>query len=427
MKLGELLIRDGRLSQEDLEGAIQLQQSDGGKLGSILVESSKIDAETLTVYLGLELGIPIATGGTLERCKKSAVKLLSPAQAAEFQCIPIVIQGQTLIVALNNPHDVMTLDAISRTTGYRVIPRVAPEIRILYYLERYYGVARPKRYAALADSLRGNREVDPAHSNLPNPPLPGLPREVPPPDGPKKPLQPIKTRSKEKSTPPPAPKTKVTKAQAAIQDDAVGLSAKLDDNTDATANQVEHRAEMGTAPAPKAPNDSVNDIEPMSVDDALLALDHIDRHGAIADLILRACLSLFESTVLCLVRDGMLLGWKGVGPGINPDRVESILIPLDAPSIFQEAIEKDLPYEGRAFPTTVNNHWFKILRTSIVDHSYVSVVRIGKRPVNVIYGHRKNGEACEQAQMADLWRVLDAASAAYIRLISQSKKKNTET
>ena len=82
MKLGEMLVRDGRITPAQLDQALAHQTRVGGRIGSILVELGFMDAETLTVYLGLELGIPIATGATLERCKRSAVRLLTPQQAA---------------------------------------------------------------------------------------------------------------------------------------------------------------------------------------------------------------------------------------------------------------------------------------------------------------------------------------------------------
>ena len=81
MKLGEMLVRDGRLSEEQLDAALKYQARDGGRLGTVLVEHGFVDLEALTVYLGLELGIPIATGAMLERAKRAAVRLLQPAQA----------------------------------------------------------------------------------------------------------------------------------------------------------------------------------------------------------------------------------------------------------------------------------------------------------------------------------------------------------
>ena len=70
MKLGEMLVRDGRLSQAQLQSVLAQQAREGGRVGTIMVEMGLIDLDALTVYLGLELGIPIASGAMLERAKR---------------------------------------------------------------------------------------------------------------------------------------------------------------------------------------------------------------------------------------------------------------------------------------------------------------------------------------------------------------------
>src|SRR5436305_14108981 len=138
-----MLIPDSRLTDPQLKQALAQQAKDGGRLGAVLVALGFVDLEALTVYLGLELGIPIATGAMLERAKRAAVRLLQPAQAFKFKCVPLVVQDRQLIAAIEDPHDFATLEALTGITGYRVLPRVAPEVRVYYYLERYYAVARP--------------------------------------------------------------------------------------------------------------------------------------------------------------------------------------------------------------------------------------------------------------------------------------------
>src|SRR5690606_1966024 len=132
-----------------------------------------VDLEALTIYLGLELGIPIATGAMLERAKRAAVRLLQPNQAFKHKVVPLVVQDRQLIAAIEDPHDFATLEALTQLTGYRVLPRVAPEVRIYYYIERYYGVARPARFMKFGDLPRGDEAV--TDTGLPAPPLPGLP------------------------------------------------------------------------------------------------------------------------------------------------------------------------------------------------------------------------------------------------------------
>src|SRR5580765_7775482 len=173
MKLGEMLVRDGRLTEAQLADALGFQARDGGRLGTVLFEHGMVDLEALTVYLGLELGIPIATGAMLERAKRAAVRLLQPAQAFKHKCVPLVVQDRQLITAIEDPHDFATLEALNHVTGYRVLPRVCPEVRIYYYIERYYGVPRPARFVKFGDLPRGDE--GPIDTGLPAPPLPGLP------------------------------------------------------------------------------------------------------------------------------------------------------------------------------------------------------------------------------------------------------------
>jgi len=92
MKLGEMLVRDGRLSEDQLTQVLAYQGKGGGRLGTVLVELGLIDLDALTVYLGLELGIPIATGAMLDRAKRSAVRLLTPDQAFRHKVVPLIVQ-----------------------------------------------------------------------------------------------------------------------------------------------------------------------------------------------------------------------------------------------------------------------------------------------------------------------------------------------
>src|SRR5262252_3532603 len=171
MRLGEMLVRDGRLTEAQLADALGFQARDGGRIGTVLVEHGMVDLEALTVYLGLELGIPIATGAMLERAKRAAVRLLQPAQAFKHKCVPLVVQDRQLIAAIEDPHDFATLEALASITGYRVLPRVAPELRIYYYIERYYGVARPARFLKFGDSPRAD-DAAPAEAAPKATPLP---------------------------------------------------------------------------------------------------------------------------------------------------------------------------------------------------------------------------------------------------------------
>ncbi len=274
----------------DLDRTIAQQAIEGGRLGSLLVAAGLIDVETLTVYLGLELGIPIASGATFERCKASAVRLLSPDQAARFHCVPIVIQGQTLIVAVDDPHDMQALDEISQATGYRVIPRMAPEIRIHYYLERFYGIPQPARFASMPANIgQSPTAVD---ESLPAPPLPGLPPRVAEPTTAPTPA-PILLSKPQAEPPLPTPNPSAipehvdlldTEGHEALELDVADLVEELEADDEELAGQA--TGTQQPTQAGKAPKKDEGKPEPISSEVALERIASTEKRGDIADAIL---------------------------------------------------------------------------------------------------------------------------------------------
>jgi hypothetical protein len=75
---------------------------------------------------------------------------------------------------------------------------------------------------------------------------------------------------------------------------------------------------------------------------------------------------------------------------------------------------------GPVTPSTVTTYLYKVLGCAEPRFATAGVVTIGKRPVNVIYGH---GKELTPLQIEDLREVCAAAAEAYARLISVKKKK----
>src|SRR4051812_14915633 len=334
MKLGEMLVRDGRLTEPQLDAALKYQARDGGRLGTVLVEHGFVDLEALTVYLGLELGIPIATGAMLERAKRAAVRLLQPAQAFKHKCVPLVVQDRQLIAAIEDPHDFATLETLSATTGYRVLPRVAPELRVYYYIERYYGVARPPRFVKFGDSPRGDEGAP--DLGLPAPPLPGLPPAT---------AAPI-------VAPGPRPRLRSVKLVKMFDDsEALELeAADLIDTLDADDTAAAEAAENATPLLPSTPTLTRLSIpqfapSPISADFALRELAKATDRNRIVEILLGYAASIFDAAVVFAVRDNFAFGWRAIGDVPGYASVEHVLIPLEAPSIVQSAIAA----EGKLF------------------------------------------------------------------------------
>ena len=409
MKLGEMLVRDGRLTEPQLDAALKYQARDGGRIGTVLFEHGLIDLEALTVYLGLELGIPIATGAMLERAKRAAVRLLQPAQAFKHKCVPLVVQDRQLIAAIEDPHDFATLEALTAITGYRVLPRVAPEVRIYYYIERYYGVARPARFVKFSDKPRGDEGA--VDQGLPAPPLPGLPPQ---------PATPI-------AAPGPRPKLRSVKMAKMFDDsEALELEAEdLIDTLDADDTAPAETAATLTTPLRRGPTTIPPMIvptaaAPMQADAAMQVLATATDRKEIIEALLGYSAGVFQAAVVFTVRDNMAFGWKAIGNVSGYANVEHILIPLEAPSVLQLAIASDGGvFHGALAPSTVNSYFYKVLGCAEPASVSAGVIMIGKRVVNVLYGH---GAELSPIQIGVLQQVCKSAADAYTRLIAAKKK-----
>lgn len=88
--------------------------------------------------------------------------------------------------------------------------------------------------------------------------------------------------------------------------------------------------------------------------------------------------------------------------------------------MFQVAVHKQ-SFRGRPFPSTVHNHFYKVLACPSAPYTVTMVVKIGRRVVNVIYGHRNEDSPLSDPEIDDLGEVAHAATEAYIRLIADSK------
>lgn len=410
MKLGEMLVRDGRLTEAQLQAALGFQARDGARFGTVLFEHGLIDLEALTVYLGLELGIPIATGAMLERAKRAAVRLLQPAQAFKYKCVPLVVQDRQLIAGIEDPHDFATLEALNQITGYRVLPRVVPEVRLYYYIERYYGVARPARFVKFADSPRGDEGA--VDAGLPAPPLPGLPPV---------PASPV-------AAPGPRPRLRSHK-MAKMFDDSEALELEAEDLLDTLDGDDSAPAEAAPVTAPPQPSaptvtrapSSPPALAPMSADVAMRELATATDRNRIVEALLGFSVATFDAAVVFTVRDNLAFGWKAIGALPGHANVEHLLIPLDAPSVVQAAIASDKGViHGPLAPSTVNSYLYKVLGCAEPQLVSGGVISIGKRVVNVLIGH---GQPLSPIQIEVFSQVCQSAAEAYARLIAVQKKK----
>lgn len=152
-KLGEILIERGLITPAQLSKALTSQLIFGGHTGTCLLDLGMIDEDSLGEALALSANVSYAPFATLANIPADVIRILPRRMAERYHAIPIKRVDDRLHVALSNPRNLHAIDDMSFASGYKVTPWIAPEVRILQALEKYYGRPRRLRYIQLCRTL----------------------------------------------------------------------------------------------------------------------------------------------------------------------------------------------------------------------------------------------------------------------------------
>ncbi len=158
-RLGEMLIKAGLISQDQLEEALQLQKTNGGKLGYNLVRLGHVKEEDITSLLSEQYGVPAIHLEHFE-IDESILKHIPADVAQKYLVIPIERTGATLTVAMADPSNVFALDDIRFITGYQVEPVVAAEASIREAIAKYYGSSHDIQLKEIMDEISREEVAD---------------------------------------------------------------------------------------------------------------------------------------------------------------------------------------------------------------------------------------------------------------------------
>jgi type IV pilus assembly protein PilB len=136
-RLGDLLVREGLIDNEQLARALQEQKGSNDKLGSILVKLSFVTEENLIAFLSRQYGIQSITLSQLD-IDPDIIKLVPEQIARKYEVLPVKLQGNTLTLAMGDPTNVFALDDVGFMTNLQVIPAVASQAAIRQAIDRAY-------------------------------------------------------------------------------------------------------------------------------------------------------------------------------------------------------------------------------------------------------------------------------------------------
>ena len=141
LKLGDLLIKQGLLKQEQLNYALEEQKKKGGKLGEILVTMEFVSERDIASALSKQLGVLYASieKGLLRPNLHQELEKLIPHDYARFRKIlPLSKHLNTMTVAMVDPLDLITTDDVMKMTGCDVNVVVTTLTDINQALDDFY-------------------------------------------------------------------------------------------------------------------------------------------------------------------------------------------------------------------------------------------------------------------------------------------------
>lgn len=137
VRLGELLVKQNLLTEEQLKVALDQQKKSGRKLGRVIVDSGLISEERLSEALARQLSIPFINLRTFD-AKRDVVKLLPEAQARRFRALALEMAGDRVRVGMVDPTDLFAYDELARILRREIEPAVVAETELLSTFDRVY-------------------------------------------------------------------------------------------------------------------------------------------------------------------------------------------------------------------------------------------------------------------------------------------------
>ncbi|WP_287153578.1 type IV-A pilus assembly ATPase PilB [Candidatus Solincola tengchongensis] len=135
-RLGQILVKNRVITEEQLQQALERQRETGEPLGRVLVDMKMVSEGALTSILARQIGLRYVDLANYD-VDISACSLVDAELARRYTLIPIGFEGDKLLVAMADPTNVFALDDVRIMTGMDVEPVVATKEDIVSAINRY--------------------------------------------------------------------------------------------------------------------------------------------------------------------------------------------------------------------------------------------------------------------------------------------------
>lgn len=137
VRLGELLVQQNMLSEEQLQMALLEQKRSGRKLGRFFVENGFVTEDQISNALANQLKIPYIDLRYYNFVPET-VRILPEIQARRFRAIALELRGNSLLIGMADPTDLFAYDEIARGIRRNIELAVVDENELLQIIDRIY-------------------------------------------------------------------------------------------------------------------------------------------------------------------------------------------------------------------------------------------------------------------------------------------------
>ncbi|OGW86669.1 MAG: hypothetical protein A3A81_03005 [Omnitrophica bacterium RIFCSPLOWO2_01_FULL_45_10b] len=133
--LGQMLLEVGLITEEELNQAVRRHVETGERIGQVLIRMNAVASADIGRFLEEQLSIPFASLKN-HALSEDLARILTDEFIRTHRVVPLSLKGNSLELAMVDPVDRGTMDAIREMTGLNVLPKFVLENEFEEFLER---------------------------------------------------------------------------------------------------------------------------------------------------------------------------------------------------------------------------------------------------------------------------------------------------
>lgn len=144
IRVGDLLVEAGAITEDQLQQALEKQKEDGGRIGNVIMQMGFISKELLITVLTTQMGIDYCEIRSVQ-IDESVLNLIPDNLVAKYRAVPVCFDENNpniLKVAMADPMDLTAVDDISISSGLQVEPMLSFDEDLGEVIGKYYGSAQ---------------------------------------------------------------------------------------------------------------------------------------------------------------------------------------------------------------------------------------------------------------------------------------------